>query len=166
MELFVERLPRLELKQEHQSVLDSINQALRLVESSPMSSSPSQQHSHAHCASSSPYTQQQQPLLHSSSPTTARLRDRISAVCASTPPRQTIRPLPSTSGPSSSPLTASVEKSHITFEILRDVENQSSSRLNRSPAAKPTRHVHFSGSSELDLSQASQEYLRKYNLLQ
>jgi len=134
--------PGVGLKEEHQSVLDSINQALRLVESTPLL-----------------------PAGFNSSPTTSRLRDRISAACASTPPRQPFRP-----SLGSSPLTPSVEKSHITFDILRDLENQSTSRLNQQQPLGKSRHVHFSPSGasepELDLSQASQEYLKKYNLLQ
>lgn len=69
--------------------------------------------------------------------------------------------------PPSSPLSPAVEKSHITFDILNDLENQKnfyeSGNLQRNTFSK--RKVHFTNDDCNDLSMASQEYLKKYGLI-
>lgn len=135
----------LELKAEHQSVLENIDQALRLVES------------------------QSSPVLFGSSPLRPALRDRITAAALGSPsPVRSQQPRHF----GSSPLTPSVEKSHITFDILRDLENKRPSFNTLNNSSQSSKHVRFNPhssstntNSDLDLSLASQEYLKKYNLI-
>ena len=140
------------MKLEHQMVLQSIEKALELVENK----TPER------------ITQTLRNSSTSSSP--LRLREKINSVLVSgsgnnvssspsTPKLFLNRP-----NIASSPLSPSVEKSHITFDILNELETQS--------APPPKRKfVHFKENSEIEtdgrneLSMASREYLKKYGLI-
>lgn len=81
--------------------------------------------------------------------------------------------------PPSSPLSPAVEKSHITFDILNELENHQHQHhnkkiemgnlnLNLQRLSSSKRRVHFTNDENEcnnDLSMASQEYLKKYGLI-
>lgn len=65
----------------------------------------------------------------------------------------------------SSPLSSTVEKSHITFDILNELEQQQKDDANNIRNNSQKRKVHFFDGGEEEMSVASREYLRKYGLI-
>ena len=129
---------------EHQAVLQNIEKALEIVDSPNQIKTP------------------ERPGNKSifGSPQSPRLRDKINSAIlgnplASPPITNHFR---HNNPPTSSPLSPAVEKSHITFDILNELDNQNT------PPAKQ-RKVHFEGGEEEMMSVASWEYLKKYGLL-
>ena len=127
------------MKSEHQIVLQNIEKALELVESKTPD----------------------RPIIQSYQSSPLRLREKINSVLVSgsspTTPK-TMRPAHPMHG--SSPLSPAVEKSHITFDILNELENRPMKR----------KAVHFREEEARietgnELSMASQEYLKKYGLI-
>ena len=130
------------LKMEHQAVLQNIEKALEIVD-----------------CSNTPEKPRNLPIT--SSPQSPRLRDKInSAILGNDSPVS--RRHNSSAVITSSPLSPAVEKSHITFDILSELDNQNT------PPTKQ-RKVHFENghvdNDKEELSLASREYLKKYGLL-
>lgn len=115
---------------EHQAVLQNIEKALEIVDA--------------------PKTPERMNL----SPQSPRLRDKINSAILGNSRR---------TNPSavitSSPLSPAVEKSHITFDILNELDSQNT------PPPSKQRKVHFEGGEGDGMSFASREYLKKYGLL-
>lgn len=86
-----------------------------------------------------------------------RLRDKIHSVLSNSPKTHSLSSLNYNQRHQSSPLSPATEKSHITFDILNELET-----FKESP-----RRVHFAADAEGDkeMSVASREYLKKYGLL-
>lgn len=175
-----------ELKLEHQLVLESIEKALRLVDKSNPTTTTNMNNNYNNNNNSNNNTNIGTQMY--SSPT--RLFDKITSVInspSSTPKRRVLLPSNNTTAnttTNSSPLSPALEKSYITFDILNDLENHQSqgtptdrngnklfnhhsteTEHRRSPHS---RSVHFSNTDthqSTDLSMASQEYLKKYGLI-
>jgi hypothetical protein len=129
---------------EHQAVLQNIEKALEIVDC------PNDQLKTPERARNIAYN-------FGSSPQSPRLRDKINTAILGT---ATSSPFTRRNNPSavmtSSPLSPAVEKSHITFDILNELDNQNT------PPTKQ-RKVHFESNDEMSV--ASKEYLKKYGLL-
>lgn len=128
---------------EHQAVLQNIEKALEIVEDTPITFSTLK-------------TPERVRSNNFGSPQSPNLRDKINNAIQGSP--LNLRRLNSSAVITSSPLSPAVEKSHITFDILNELDNQ-----NTLPPAKQ-RKVHFEGGEE-EMSVASWEYLKKYGLL-
>ena len=129
-----------ELKLEHEAVLRSIEKALELVDNN---STTTDNLRTPEKTSTTTFT--------SSSPSSPRLKDKINVALFNTKHHQVI---------TSSPLSPSLEKSHITFDILNELEEQQN---HSSAATTNKRKVHFDSGEEMSV--ASKEYLRKYGLI-
>lgn len=132
---------------EHQAVLQNIEKALEIVDCPNQSKTPERSRTLPSNA-------------FGSSPQSPRLRDKInSVILGGGSPINTRRSNPS-AVITSSPLSPAVEKSHITFDILNELDNQNT------PPTKQ-RKVHFeNGTGNVnEMSMASMEYLKKYGLL-
>lgn len=133
---------------EHQMVLQNIEKALELVDSK------TPERISASTGTDTGNNLQSSPL---------RLREKINSVLlnGSSPSSSSPKPRFSHNPPminGSSPLSPAVEKSHITFDILNELENRTP------PMKRKAVHFHFREEEEM-MSMASKEYLKKYGLI-
>ena len=130
------------MKLEHQMVLQSIEKALELVENK---------------------TPEKANYTNNMAGSPLRLREKINSVLHSSSPLQS-SPLTSKPLHSYSPLSRSpaVEKSHITFDILNELENNQN---NQTPKRKAVHFKEEPADNSEAMSMASREYLKKYGLI-
>ena len=141
------------LKMEHEAVLQNIEKALEIVD----------------CPNQLKTPERTRNSTNFGSPQSPRLRDKINNAILGTSAfggsptsgASNTRRTNSSSVIMSSPLSPAVEKSHITFDILNELDYQ-----NMPPTKQ--RKVHFENlgnGGKGELSVASREYLKKYGLL-
>lgn len=170
-----------ELKIEHQMVLKNIEKALEIVQINKATNSPAFKNNftgQSEAASSSPSPRLREKIsavLSAGSVNDSRTNTNTNSHYSTSSPstRRSFTLAPSTitlSSPmsshinrqnfhpqqhQSSPLSPSMEKSQITFDILNDLERNDGNR----------KRVHFMNDADTDLSLASQDYLKKYGLI-